>query len=113
LARRLTQQAPSAAILRPEVPRELDALVRRMMAIKPDERHSTPEAVRHALLPWVTNGRHQPMALHEDFEPSLAASLPRQRSSTQSTSERPPQVLVVDDEAAPRDICCRVLRAAG
>src|SRR5207248_3204955 len=33
--------------------------------------------------------------------------------STQSTPDRPPRVLVVDDEPAPRDLTCRVLRAAG
>jgi response regulator RpfG family c-di-GMP phosphodiesterase/serine/threonine protein kinase len=114
LARRLTQPPPSPSALRSEIPRELDGLVRRMMAIRPDDRFATPEALRHALLPWITNGRHQLIAQPEQLSmQTLSTNAPnRLAAATQSIPERPPLVLVVDDEPGPREISCRVLRAA-
>jgi serine/threonine protein kinase len=50
LARRFNQPPPSVRELRPEVPAELDAVVSRMMAIKPEARFPTPGALQQALL---------------------------------------------------------------
>ena len=113
LARRLTQQAPSVCGLRSDVPRELDALLRRMMAIRPDDRYATPEAVRQALLPWAAAGRHPHVSIQEALADQTAYSPSRQIHATQSVPDRQPSVLVVDDEPAPRELCCRVLRASG
>jgi response regulator RpfG family c-di-GMP phosphodiesterase len=84
------------------------------MAIRPDDRFATPEAVRHALLPWITNGRQQLIAQPERVSMhNLSVGAPnRLAASTQSIPERSPLVLVVDDEPGPREISCRVLRAA-
>ena len=56
LARRLTQPPPSLLAARSDLPRELDAVVTRLMALDPEDRYPTPEAVREALLPWVVGG---------------------------------------------------------
>ena len=114
LARRLTQAPPSACSLRPEVPRELDAIIRRMMALKAEDRFPIPEAVRQALLPWITNSRAPGVTLempHEALQ-HLSASQ-RMTPSTRSVPDRPAQVLVTDDEQPARELCCRVLRSAG
>jgi response regulator RpfG family c-di-GMP phosphodiesterase/serine/threonine protein kinase len=113
LCRRLTQAAPSVCALRADVPRELDGVVRRMMAVKRDDRFPTPELFRQALLPWVTTGRHPHVAVPEGLADQTAyAPSQRQLPRTMKVPDRAPQVLVVDDEPAPRDLCCRVLRAA-
>jgi response regulator RpfG family c-di-GMP phosphodiesterase len=96
------------------VPRELDAVVRRMMAIKPDDRYPTPELVRQALLPWVTSGRHPHVSLPDALaDQSAYQPASRPLPATMQVPERSLHVLVVDDEPAPRDLCCRVLRAGG
>jgi response regulator RpfG family c-di-GMP phosphodiesterase len=83
------------------------------MAIKRDDRYSTPESVRHALLPWAANARQYADTLPEHLAESSTAPLHRQISCTQQVPERPALVLVIDDEASPRELCCRVLRGGG
>lgn len=113
LARRLTQSAPSVCALRPEVPRELEAILCRMMTINREDRYSTPEIVRHALLPWAANTRQYLETLPEKpVEPSTATPS-RQVSSTQQVPERAARILVVDDEPLPRELCSRILRSSG
>lgn len=114
LARRLTQSPPSASSHRAEIPRELDTLIRRMMALKPEERYATPDAVRQSLLPWATTQRH-PVASGSDHGGAMTESGAAFRTipSTMSLPERAPQILITDDESAPRELCARVLRATG
>src|SRR5262245_54504497 len=63
LVRRLNQQPPSVRALLPELPIELDCVVRRMMALRPEDRYATPQEVMQALLPflkpesWLKSGR--------------------------------------------------------
>src|SRR5947208_128792 len=56
LARPLTPPPPSLLAARPDVRPELDAIVTRLMALDPEDRYPTPEAVQQALLPWVAGG---------------------------------------------------------
>src|SRR5262249_27079729 len=53
VARRLTQGPPSARAVRPDIPAALDAVIARMMALKPADRYDNPEAVMQALLPFL------------------------------------------------------------
>src|SRR5262249_46652485 len=53
LMQRQTQGPPSIRTLQPDVPAELDAVVARMMASRPEDRYPAPHAVMNALLPFL------------------------------------------------------------
>src|SRR5205085_114947 len=53
LLARLRQAPPSVREVRPEVPAELDAVVSRLMAVTPDDRYPSAQAVMRALLPFA------------------------------------------------------------
>ena len=53
LACRQTQPPPEVRTWRPDVPAELAAVIARMMALKPDDRYPTPQALRQTLLAFV------------------------------------------------------------
>jgi WD40 repeat protein/tRNA A-37 threonylcarbamoyl transferase component Bud32 len=53
LAKHQTAEPPEACELRPDVPRELSAVIVRMMAKVPTVRYQTAREVRAALAPWV------------------------------------------------------------
>src|SRR5262249_8120498 len=53
LVARLTQPAPSIRVHRPDLAPELDAVVTRMMALNPDDRFPTPQAVMRSLLRFL------------------------------------------------------------
>src|SRR5436305_11845533 len=61
LTRRLTSAAPSVRSVSPDLSAELDAVVARMMALRPDDRYADPGAVMQALLPFVrtSTGEYQ------------------------------------------------------
>ena len=102
VAYRQTQPPPSTREWRPEIPAELDAVVIRMMALRPDDRYATPQEVMQALLPFL-----------KPRMPDGLLSLP-ERLSNQAGVERSnqkPQILIVDDEAGIRNLCRRVLEA--
>jgi len=52
LIHRQTQPPPSARNRRPDISPDLDAVVKRMMALEPDDRYAAPAAVLRALLPF-------------------------------------------------------------
>ncbi|MEX2118171.1 MAG: serine/threonine-protein kinase [Pirellulales bacterium] len=53
LLARVNSQAPAAISLRPEIPAELDAVVAKMLARKPEDRFQTPAEVATALAPFA------------------------------------------------------------
>jgi serine/threonine protein kinase len=46
---RIQQQPPSVRAERPDLPEELDAVIRRLMALEPNNRYPTPQAAMQAL----------------------------------------------------------------
>ena len=72
---RLTLPAPSIRDSRPAVSVELDAVLARMMALKPEDRYATPQAVMQAMLPLLKP------ELHEDSIISPLLSLSPQQTS--------------------------------
>jgi response regulator RpfG family c-di-GMP phosphodiesterase/serine/threonine protein kinase len=107
IIRRMTAPPPSARVLRPDVPPELDAVLARMLAPRPDDRYGTPEAVMRALVPFL------------DAPPSGILQIPNPKSQYDprdsefgaSDLEFPaPRVLLVDDEASVRTFCRLSLR---
>jgi eukaryotic-like serine/threonine-protein kinase len=53
MARRQVEGVPPPSAVRPDVPRELDAIVQKMAAREPHERYQTADEVLHALHPWL------------------------------------------------------------
>ncbi len=97
VVRRLTEAVPSARKLRPEIPAELDAVLTKLLALRPEDRYDTPQAVMRALMPFLKPSSPGTTALAAD----LAAGLP----SPISTSARARSVLLVDDEPSIRTFC--------
>jgi response regulator RpfG family c-di-GMP phosphodiesterase/serine/threonine protein kinase len=105
LIRRQNQPPPSARTLRPEIPVELDAVLRRMMALSADDRYPSPASVLQALLPFRKHASRE--------FPSVLGT-----GSSASWADRPaPQadvvhrILIVDDDASIRDLCRAALQS--
>ena len=102
IASRQTQPPPSVRTWRPEIPAEVDAIVTRMMALRPDDRCATPQGVMQALLPFL--------------KPEMRDGFiqPLERLSVQPGGEsnnRRHQILIVDDEPQIRRFCRYALEA--
>jgi formylglycine-generating enzyme required for sulfatase activity len=83
LAKHLTQEPTPIETLRPEVPTEVAAIVRKMMAKKPEERYQTPAEVAQALEPFAEKsgdsatwpGATVPTNLAADHQPLALATI--------------------------------------
>jgi response regulator RpfG family c-di-GMP phosphodiesterase len=106
---RLKQPAPSIRGIRPDVSVELDAVLARMMALKPEDRFATPQAVMQALLPFLKPESHEPFVI----SPLQAISLQQASLLGLSSDLHGHRVLIVDDEANIRDFSRTVLAAEG
>ncbi len=104
IARRLTAPPPSARALRPEVPADLDAVLARLLAPKPEDRYVSPQMVMRALRPFRGDA---PFGSLPDLPAPVAADDPP------AADDRPARVLLVDDEAGIRMLCRHVLRGQG
>ena len=110
LLARLTQAAPSARALRPEIPAVLNDVVGRMMASDPENRFPCPASVMRALLPFLkTEGGKMPYLMEQSFDQSLDV-LPGDAAPSAPTRSR---ALVVDDEDSVRKFCRAILEAEG
>ena len=49
----MTEPPPSLRDHRPDLPSGLDAVLARMMAVRPEDRYATPQAVMEALRPYL------------------------------------------------------------
>jgi response regulator RpfG family c-di-GMP phosphodiesterase len=110
ITRRLSAPTPSIRRVNPDLPVELDAVVARMMAERPEDRYADPEAVIQALLPFVKGGSRQ----YEVPRPARAVESTLSRVSPDQP-QRPgsQRILVVDDEASVRRLCRQVLNKDG
>jgi response regulator RpfG family c-di-GMP phosphodiesterase len=108
LARRLTQPPPSLRAARPELPAELEAVVARLMALDPDDRYATPQAVMRALLPFVRAESREPFA-----PPPAGNAVMRVNVAAAAPAAQVHRILVADDEAGIRTYCRYVLTAEG
>jgi response regulator RpfG family c-di-GMP phosphodiesterase len=110
LTARVQQEPPSVRAKRPDVPEELDAVISRLMALNPDDRYPTPQAVMRALLPFLRPELRDHLLL-----PMGGAGTERQladlESSAALTNAR--HILLVDDQREIRTFCRCVLQADG
>ena len=100
LMERMSVMPPRLRTFRPEIDPHLEELVASMLAIRPEDRPDTPEAVEHALVPHL---RRRSFEFTERRSPkdSLEASTGVHR------------VLIVDDEPCNRMLCRIVLEGVG
>ncbi len=99
---------PLVRTFAPEVSAEMDAVVTKMMALKPEERYQTPHAVMRALLPFLKpESLEQPCGL-AGFNRALPA-LPAEPRAAGSGH----RILIVDDEDSIRQFCRVVLQGDG
>jgi response regulator RpfG family c-di-GMP phosphodiesterase len=108
LARRLSQGPPSARSIRPEIPEELDHLVARMMALKPEDRYQNSQALLRALVPFLEPAKRQQLQL-----PELPGSLPKGLGTAGGKGDRPHRILIVDDDRLTRTYCREILKPYG
>jgi response regulator RpfG family c-di-GMP phosphodiesterase len=108
VAARLTLPPPSVRTWRPDLPMELDAVVSKMMALKPGDRYATPRDAMRALAPFL------PVTQHTRSSPSAAESgVPLAALEAEPSGKHLPRVLVVDDEVGIRNLCRYALQASG
>ena len=117
LARRLASAPPSVRAINPDLPADLDAVVGKMMALRPEDRYADPGAVMQALLPFVrtATGEYQKLTglSFADRTPDLdpvpgVIQLPEPGPRAGEC-----RVLVVDDESSVRELCRQLLQAEG
>ncbi len=108
--RRMDQPPPSLRMACPDLPTELDAVVQRMMAVDPNHRFPTPQAVMRALLPFLKSHGAEQVNLQPSsvFGATSAHGLPSQDGTSGGH-----RVLIVDDEKGIRDFCKAVLQSDG
>ncbi len=110
LTRRLNAPTPSIRSVNPDLPEELDAVVGKMMANLPEDRHPDPQAVMQALLRFVRpdGGEYENLTGVPFADSMPVVTLP-------DAPQRADQfrVLVVDDETAVRDLCKQLLEVEG
>ena len=109
IARRLKQSAPSVRDRRPEILIGLDAVLVRMMALKPEDRYATPEAVTQALLPFIRPDLH----VHSMLYPLLEYSPQQSTHLGLAKDSHVHRILIVDDQSSIRDYARLVLEAEG
>ena len=110
LAIRVHQDPPSICEKRPDLPHELDAVIRKMMARDPEDRYATPQAAMRALLPFLKSDLRDHLlapAVLAPAAPSMTAS------DTGATPQRVHNILLVDDTLDVRTFCRFVLQAEG
>ena len=103
LIRRLTQEPPALRTVMPDLPRDLEAVVEKMMALNPAERYSSPQEVMQALLPFLRPSSSP------DFSRAAPRPACRPGGASGPTSTRSHRVLIVDDEPSIRMFCRAVL----
>lgn len=107
LTARLHQEPPSVRAERPEVPAELDAVLRKLLACRPEDRYDSPQAVMHALRPFLRADWYED---NLSLSPAEGASSP---TGAETLARKIYRVLIVDDEADVRRFCRFVLQAEG
>jgi response regulator RpfG family c-di-GMP phosphodiesterase/tRNA A-37 threonylcarbamoyl transferase component Bud32 len=108
IQRRQTQAPMSLRGLRQEVPEDLEKVVHRMMATEPKDRFASPQAVMHALLPFLKGSA--PTRSEHLFDEGAPMRLSNGQCAATATRTR---VLIVDADTAVRHQMMRPLLSVG
>ena len=110
ILRRLDQPPPSVRVVCQNIPAELDAVVQRMMAVDPNDRYATPQAVMRAMLPFLKSESDE----YTTTQPNMFSRTNEQDpASGTKLDKQVHRVLIVDDEPSIRDFCRAVLQSDG
>src|SRR5262249_23997786 len=96
--------------MRPEIDAELDALVAKMMAVKPEDRYATPQALMRGLMPFLNLEAREQVIRTNGPVPSAQRAAPH---AVVGTAQRSQRVLIVDDDPGIRTLCRQVLQVEG
>ena len=107
---RLVQQPPAVRAVRPDVAIELEQVIQKMMALNPDDRYLTPEAVMQALLPFLKSALQSLGAGPSAIRPMQTAS---KIGDTVCSTQRSYNILLVDDDPIIRRFCRFLLQNEG
>ncbi len=99
IARRQSEPPPSLRRVRPELPPELDLVLAKLLAVKPEDRYATPRQAMSALLPFLKEEQAEFGLLYEEL---AGAPVPAARQR---------RILIVDDEPIIRSLCRYALQA--
>lgn len=99
LARRLSQMPADLRALRPEVPPELAAVVARLLALDPDDRYLTPQAVLRSLRTFVPSSSSDSLRA----QTALGNGLPAKAQP--ADGKKVHRILLVDDDPHIRMMC--------
>jgi response regulator RpfG family c-di-GMP phosphodiesterase/serine/threonine protein kinase len=110
LLRRLVQQPPSARAVMPSLPRGIDKLLERMMALRPEDRFGSPEELMRALVPFLRPDTGFQLAPLYSTDSVLLEPPEAHAVSVAPASRR---ILIIDDEFGIRLLCREVLRIDG
>jgi response regulator RpfG family c-di-GMP phosphodiesterase len=120
LVRRMQQQAPPVRAACPDVPAELEGVIGRMMAVNPEQRFATPQAVMRALLPFLKIESPEYAAIqagvlapHQHSAGAWSADDAAAAGAGAESSTRVHRVLIIDDETGVREFCREILQAEG
>jgi response regulator RpfG family c-di-GMP phosphodiesterase len=105
LARRCLEPAPDIRTIRNGIPAGLEAVLSRLLAIRPEDRYATPVEVSKALLPFLKTDLRE----HDRSEPGSYA----QKLTTGGNNTQCRQILIVDDGDDIREFCKSVLEIEG
>ncbi len=106
---RRTQQPLIARSFRTDIPEALEEVMMRMMAIRPEDRFEHPQAVMHALMPFVSNSTQ--FGQFRARETPVPNAIRATRRLNQSISF--PRVLVADHDVDSRRNLARLLASNG
>jgi response regulator RpfG family c-di-GMP phosphodiesterase len=103
LVRRLTAEPPSVRKAMPDLPDDLDRVIQKMMALKPEDRYASPQEVMQALLPFLRPPSSLSIGMRPSAHPHISGH------SAHSDGARQHRVLVIDDEPGLRMFCRELL----
>lgn len=110
IVNRLIQAPPSISKERFDVPPELNGIIAKMMATKPEDRFPTPQAVMRALLPYLRSRSGESVYL-PSRETGQEVLAPRQQAQMQPSHMH--RLMIVDDDSMMRAVARRALVAEG
>jgi response regulator RpfG family c-di-GMP phosphodiesterase len=105
IAKRFKTPLPSLSSKRPDLPPQFDAIVQRLLAIRPEDRYETPQQLMNALMPFL---RAQGEELLSPSPPPFTAE-----AADAGYAARIQNILIIDDEASIRTLCRAVLTSEG
>ena len=105
---RFTLPPPSARRLVADLPPEIDGVIAKLMALKPDERISTPQEAMSALLPFLKPSAVELPGIFQDAPLSAHSAAGKACPAGQRH-----RILIVDDEDGIRQFCRIVLQGDG